>query len=394
MGEDRGPDFFGLEKKLFEITDALETDIIKFVEPTNSSQQKKRFFEGLRNGLEVNPRFSYLPKNPIFAHFTITPDYARIKRELEGIEIENSGVGRLLRKKKKESLDRMEFIRSIGSSEFGEKSKKFYGKPAKKTVSMAFQLLSSLESKEDKKTLPSEKAAGLLGRELRQRKLGWKVVLDENISPNAVVLPGHKVLKLREHSFFSLADIKRLTKHEIETHIYRHLNGVRQPFRLFIEGADALWLKTEEGLAVVNESIFGLIEKEQLRTYAGRTIAVDFARRNSFYQTFKYLREFFPEEKAYQITQRVKRGMNDTSQPGAFTKDYFYFEGALEVQAFIENGGDPRKLYYGKISLADVEELESIPKLVKPKYLPVYPKNIAERARFLWSGEKLKFPPV
>jgi len=376
-------DFFAIENKVFEITDALGTDIMKYVEPTNSVQQKKRFFDGLREGKEINPRFTYLPKNPIFAHFTITPEYIRVKRELEALEIEKSGVGKLLRKKRTESLARIEFIRSIGSDEFSNYSKKFFGKPEKKTVSHAYQLLSTLEGKEEKKTIPSEKAAKIMQAELGKRKLrDWRIVLDENISPNAVVLSGHKTVKLRDNIFFSNADLKRLALHEIETHVYRYTNGISQPFRLFIEGSDIDWLKTEEGLAVTNESIFGLIEEEQLRTYAGRTLAVDFARRNSFFQTFKYLKGFFHEDKAYQIAQRVKRGMNDTSKPGAFTKDYFYFEGALEVQAFIESGGNPRDLYYGKISLGDIEELAAIPKLVKPKRMPKYPRNYASKVRF------------
>lgn len=377
-------DFFALEKQIFEITDSLETDIIKFVEPTNAVSQKKRFFEALKKGEEVNPRFTYLPKNPIFTHFTITPEYLRIKRELEAIEIENSGVGRLLNKKKKESLARMEFIRSIGSSEFQKKSRDFYGKPDKKIVARAFEVINSKKNKREKKNIPSNKAGELISSELLKRKLDWNIVVDENISPNAIVLPKNKALKIRGLTMFSKADIRRLVVHEIETHIYRHLNGVQQPFRLFIEGPGIEWLKTEEGLAVINESIFGLLEEEQLRNYAGRVIAVDFARRNSFYQTYKYLSEFFTPAQAYQLTQRAKRGMNDTALPGAFTKDYFYFRGAIEVREFIENGGNLKQLYYGKISLEDVGELEGIPKLSKPKFLPKYPQKPIEKVKFVF----------
>jgi len=380
---ERTPSFFDLEKRLFEITDELETDVIKFVEPTNSVIQKKRFFQELKKGEEINPRYSYLPKNPIFSHFTITPEYIKLRKELEGIEIENKGIGKLLNKKRKESLSRMTFVRSIGSNEFAEKSKKFYGKPEKKTVALAYEILSSKKSIQEKKTITSSKAAELLEKELNKRKLDWKIVLDENISPNAVVLSKSKIMKIRDLAMFSTNDIKRLTTHEIETHIYRHTNGLMQPFRLFFEGADIKWLKTEEGLAVTNESIFGLIEDEQLRTYAGRLVAVDFARRNSFVQTFKYLCEFFPEEKAYRITQRAKRGMNDTSQPGAFTKDFFYFQGAIEVQEYLRQGGELKDLYYGKISIEDVPELDAIPKLIKPKFMPKYPRDYAKKARFI-----------
>ena len=134
MSENPAPsiDFFSLEKRIFEITDTLETDVLKFIEPTNSAMQRARFFEGVRKGNEPNPRYSYLPKNPVFSHFTIAPEYVSIRKELEAIEIEKSGIGRLLNKKKQELLSRMEFVRSIGSGEFSKKSKKFYGVPEKK----------------------------------------------------------------------------------------------------------------------------------------------------------------------------------------------------------------------------------------------------------------------
>jgi hypothetical protein len=189
-------------------------------------------------------------------------------------------------------------------------------------------------------------------------------------------------LKIRGGAFFSETDVRRLALHEIRTHIFRHLNGRLQPVRLFIEGPGIGWLKTEEGLAVVNESIFGLLHAEQMKNYAGRVLAVDFAMKNSFLETFRFLCDFFPQEQAYRLAQRAKRGMNDTALPGAFTKDYFYFEGALEVMDFLRKGGDLEKLYYGKISLEDVAELEGIPMLSKPKFLPKYPKNILEKAKF------------
>lgn len=375
-------DFFGTEKRLFEIIDVLETDITKFIEPTNSVKQKKRFFEGIKKKERVNPRFSYLSKNPIFAHFTITPGYQKMKKELESIEIENTGVGKLLNKKKKESLLKMEFVRSIGSDEFPEKSEKFYGVPAKKTIKRAREILDSLNGKREEKNTPSKKAAEMLSKELKKRKVDWNIMVDENISPNAVVLSGHRLLKIRGLAVFSKADIRRLTTHEIETHIYRYLNGVKQPFRLFIEGAGIDWLRTEEGLAVINESIFELTEEEQIKNYAGRVIAVDYARKHSFYETFKYLTKFFDKNTSYQLAQRAKRGMNDTSKPGAFTKDYFYLKGALEVKEFVENGGNIKKLYYGKISLRDAQELESIPKLSKPNHLPNYPKKLSKKINF------------
>jgi len=371
---ERGNEFLELENRLFEIIDLLETDLLKFVEPTNSVEQREKFFEALKKGEEYNPRFSYISKNPIFSHFTITPEYAKIMKDLQEMEIDERGLGKLIRKKKGESLRRMEFIRSIGGGEFTTKTVSFYGRPDKKLVGEAFEILESTPKEKEKKEVAAEEAVEIFNREFKKRGIEWQAILDENISPNAVTLPGASTLKIRGDTMYSREEIKRLVVHEIETHVYRHLNGKVQPFRLFIQGPGTDWLLSEEGLASVNEEIFFKKSEERLRELAGRVAAVDFAQRNSFYNTFKYLREFFSKDKAYQLTQRAKRGLTDTSERGGFTKDYYYFAGRKLIMDFIERGGDLKRLYYGKISAEDTFVLEEIPELVKPKFMPSYGK--------------------
>ncbi len=376
--ENRETDFQALESKLFEIIDLLETDLLKFVEPTNSVEQREKFFEAWKKGNEYNPRFTYISKNPIFSHFTITPEYARIMKELNEIEIEERGLGKLIRKKKNESLKRMEFIRSIGSNEFTAKTISFYGRPNKKLVNEAFEILESTPNEKEKKTISAEKAVEIFNQEFQKRGIEWQAIIDENISPHAVTLPSANTLKIRGGIFYSREEIKRLIVHEIETHVYRHLNGKIQPFRLFLQGPGADWLLSEEGLASLNEEIFFKKSSERLRELAGRVAAVDFAQRNSFYNTFRYLLDFFPAEKAYQLTQRAKRGLSNTSERGGLTKDYFYFAGRKLIMEFIERGGDLKRLYYGKISAEDTFVLDEIPELVKPKFLPKYGKKISQ----------------
>ncbi len=370
MEEENG--FLALENKLFEIIDLLETDLLKFVEPTNSVMQREKFFEALKKGEEYNPRFTYISKNPVFSHFTITPEYAKIMKELKEMEVEERGLGKLIRKKKNESLKRMEFIRSIGSNDLKKKSVSFYGKPGKELVAEAFEILAKAPKEKEKKEIPSERAAEIFNAEFRKRKIEWQALVDENISPNAVTLPGNNALKIRGDTLYSKEEIKRLIVHEIETHVYRHLNGKVQPFRLFIQGPGTDWLLSEEGLAVVNEEVFAGKSEERVYEYAGRVAAVDFAQRNSFYNTFKYMCEFFPAEKAYQLTQRAKRGLSNTVERGGLTKDFYYLAGGKLIRDFIARGGRLERLYYGKISAEDTFVLDEIPKLVKPEFLPKY----------------------
>ena len=63
-----------------------------------------------------------------------------------------------------------------------------------------------------------------------------------------------------------------------------------------------------------------------------------------------------PPQRAYYITQRVKRGFHDTSKPGAFLKDFIYMSGIEKVKKFLSHDKKTkiRKLYTGKIGLGDM----------------------------------------
>ncbi|MFA6527950.1 MAG: tyrosine/phenylalanine carboxypeptidase domain-containing protein, partial [Candidatus Gracilibacteria bacterium] len=70
------------------------------------------------------------------------------------------------------------------------------------------------------------------------------------------------------------------------------------------------------------------------------------------------------------VAVKVKRGFEDTSLKGAFTKDYLYFKGFKAVKEFESTGGDVRDLYVGKFNLRDLDVVKKIPNLVKARYLP------------------------
>lgn len=368
-------EFIELENRLLEIINELETDVLKFVNPTNAVAEKEKFFQALEKKEEYNPCFTYLPKNPIFSHFTLNPEYEKIMNELNSLEILEEGVGKLIGKKRNDSINKMQLIRGIGSIEFTKKSIGFYGKPKRKLMGYALELLETEGEEETRKTHSVDDAVQFIGNGLKKEKIEMNVSLDENISANADTLNFDKVIKVKNGATFSENGLKRIYLHEVKTHVYRYLNGEKQPFRLFINGTDRNWQITEEGLATVNEELFGLSSKERLRNCAGRVIGIHYALKHSFYETFKYLEGFFGREEAYQLTQRIKRGMHNTERKGAFTKDFFYLAGRKRIRTFMEEGGKLEDLYYGKIATGDVDVLEEVPKLSKPKYLPKYNKE-------------------
>jgi len=132
-----------------------------------------------------------------------------------------------------------------------------------------------------------------------------------------------KTLQVKKGETFTQKDIKRLIVHEIGVHTTRYVNGERQSYKLFVYGT-AGYDETEEGLAVWNEELNQVLSRNALRNYAGRVLAIHWALQYSFSETYQKLCKYFGEQEAYHLTLRVKRGLKDTSQPGAYTKDSIY----------------------------------------------------------------------
>ncbi len=69
------------------------------------------------------------------------------------------------------------------------------------------------------------------------------------------------------------------------------------------------------------------------------------------------------------MTTRAKRGVENQSLPGGFTKDILYFKGRMLVENFLKEG-KLEDLYYGKYSAYDVPIVKKIQGLKKPKFVP------------------------
>ena len=133
--------------------------------------------------------------------------------------------------------------------------------------------------------------------------------------------------------------------------------------------------ETEEGLAIIAEERTGVLEKDtrQMKLYAGRALCTDLCLKGTFFETFKGLCEFFPEYLAYRLTERGKRGLEDTSTEGALTKGFHYISGWLKVRRYIDEGKDLGVLYTGKIGVEDADVVSSLVRegvLKAPKHLP------------------------
>jgi hypothetical protein len=187
----------------------------------------------------------------------------------------------------------------------------------------------------------------------------------------AAVVSSKKTVYLKKNSKFPQHFLRRVVVHEIGTHVFRAMNGERQPYRIFFTGLPN-YMMTEEGLAVNIEEMYGCLKASTLRAYAGRTIAINLSLQNSFREVFNELKKYFDDDTAWKLTLRAKRGLVDTSRIGAYTKDYLYLEGYYKVKKFLEENGKDglKKLYYGRIDTEQVPLINNMLGLKEPEFLP------------------------
>lgn len=383
---------------------------IKYLSPTNTETAKQAFLER--------------GDSPEFTYRDLEYDPVETEESLMSLEIPSGELGSLLEEKRHELLLQNQLVAHRGDEErVREIAVELYGTPSSELVGHALQLLDTLDVEEEVLTkTPEEMRKGLeeaareygldllvdhletirnqlsaedyalvedytKNRNRRDFYIFEKKVKEEGRDDIADVLESYWVVGRANKSristsaarrtllvpsknrMFSEQDLEQLAVHEVGVHALRGENGYRQPLKIFATGL-ANYLFTEEGLTTFLEEATGNSSSQVMRRYAGRVIAVDsMLSGDDFSTTYDRLQSHdFTDEQAWDITVGAHRG-------GGFAKDHVYLQGFLEVSDFVEQGGDLKKLYVGKVGIENlplVEELLEKGVLKEPHYVPPF----------------------
>ncbi|MFQ5475261.1 MAG: tyrosine/phenylalanine carboxypeptidase domain-containing protein, partial [Candidatus Nanoarchaeia archaeon] len=219
------------------------------INPKNIESERKMVEEDEN----YNPQFEYRP----YEH-----DLDSMEDYLESISQQDSYMGRILEEKRKEYIQFCRLFKARGYSGFTKHSINIYGLPKEELCEKAKPTLECKEI-DIKKNITTENALDLLRAELFHYGFGYSVEAKQ-MSSSAAVLVSQRKIFLKKGQLFSRHYINRLIFHEIGTHVLRAENGKRQPFKVFHYGLPH-YLGTEEGLAVVNEERFGLLNPKVLK---------------------------------------------------------------------------------------------------------------------------------
>lgn len=350
-----------IDKKICSINEKI--GLLARIKPINIDDEQKSFLKNpahspkfiyKKHDLDINYYLNELKKIPRLVNHPLMPLYL---------------------KKIEEIKNKLMLVKHVGRPELIEYSHKIFGEVNVRQYDQAVKFIKESEfSPDTSKILKIDDIIKRTEKFLTDKKLSrWKIKVLES-STSGMQVNKKNTIFISKKSKITDFRFQALLAHEIETHIYRLENGRLQKYRLFEQGT-ANYLTTEEGLAIYNQNKLGLPLGNKYLRPALNVIAIHHANNMSFVELFHYLVKNMnvPEEKAWWVCLRVKRGLQNTNQPGAFTKDLAYFNGQQTILQFIKDKDENeiKKLYVGKIGIADLKYLGNV-KQWPVKFLPPY----------------------
>ena len=309
-----------IDKKLYEVVKGYNFDRRIIPDACSRKIEKSRFM----NAIEKEEKY-----NPVFNYHNEKNEFKKLILALDKLKFTNDFLGKLLEEKSCEIRIKAEFAskNTITNDELTSYSETIFGKPDKKIITTAEHLLKQeFETEIPKKILSLDEIIFKLETSLKDSGItGWKIDKITNVPYSVSVFPLEKKIRLNKESVYCSQSVKRMVIHEIKTHVLRSFNGLKQPYKI-CEYGFPYYSFTEEGTALLNEYRHEVLSNNRLRDHAGRIMAVNFALQGSFYDTFISLLEYgFTKEHAYTMTFRVRCGLLNQNQPGAYTRDWIYF---------------------------------------------------------------------
>lgn len=350
-----------LDKKICSINDQI--NLLSRLKPTNLAEEQKNFFK-------------HPDQSPHFIYHKPSLDTGYLRNELKKLPTQiDHPLLPLYIKKIAEINHKLSLVDHIGEPEVMQHAASIYGSVTEYQYNQAISFIKNeIFQKDTSKKLRIEEVIRKVNAYLAQHKLtAWKIKVLEEATSGMQVNKKNTIM-INKKAKISENRLQALIAHEIETHIFRLENGRQQPYELLQHGT-AGYLLTEEGLAIYNQRRLNLPLGDKHFSPALNTVAIFRGTNTSFAELFHHLLEAYDvdKERAWNTCVRVKRGLQDTSIHGTFTKDLLYFVGYQRIRQLVRDKGidELKKLYIGKIGIEDLRYFSAKDKW-PIKYFPEY----------------------
>lgn len=348
-----------IDTKLYKLLKSFE--LLAYVNPKNSITEQKRF---IKNKMNIEPGFKYSP---------IKIDAYQLKQQLSLIktnDIDDVSIRQMYESVINSYFDKIDMLASLDSKKFLYNSLRYFGRPSKNDIKNAQYLLHLPDIfSEPKKApiLPIETVVLQFKHALEEYGIKCKIELSSKVISQVMVINSQKTIRFRPDAKFTQKEVNAMIEHEIGVHLVTTENSRNQKLKIFNLGLP-LNTETQEGLAILSETLSGNISLGRLRKLALRVIVVDMMCSGAnFIECTSLLTTQYDinEIDAYTIVTRVFRG-------GGFTKDYLYLSGFVKVLKIWQKGTDLSPLLVGKTNIEFYDlivEMIDREMIEKPKFI-------------------------
>jgi hypothetical protein len=195
-----------------------------------------------------------------------------------------------------------------------------------------------------------------------QKEYGFEVELipqEENIVPHVSVKQEKINFNFPLNKEYHPSEVLLLFVHEIETHAFKRFNAMRAKNGLLIGGTRNS-LRLDEGIATYRETKFAkdYLGIDEFQSVNFSVLCMTLAeKKNSFVESVNTLTKlgFNTEFLVPILLTRIFPGIHNLEHSNGhyFTKDYLYDIGLIEVNQFMDEGGDLKDLYIGLCGMDD-----------------------------------------
>ena len=332
--------------------------------PENLAEEKYKFFKHKT----YNPQFRYPKLNLV--------KLAKFKKVLDSMNIPNEkGIKSIIKRKKiEETKQKLQLILARGTPMITKNSTDLYQLKFDKGSIAAAKKDASINVRfKQRERHKAKDTVQEIVKYLKKYKIrNWKVSISKNADFYFQILPRNRLIRVGINPNWDYLNMESALAHEIDGHVIRAQNARAQKDKTF-NASLPFYIKTEEGLACFLGDYCTSRGEISRKHHAIKYLAGYFAKSHSFFETYDFLLSYgFTPALAFQRAFRLKRGFTDTSMPGVFAREAMYYEGMIEVKNFIDSGGDIRKLYAGKVGLADLQKIPIPEKQIVPKRIQRY----------------------
>ncbi len=196
---------------------------------------------------------------------------------------------------------------------------------------------------------------------LKEKKIyGVDIVFSyTNLSRISVIMGKNIKISISKHGIFREKELLSILAHEIDTHLVRHINGIKS-WRNILKSGTGYYLKDEEGLAIYNANKV-LPEGYDKDSIYKKYYLVKEAENIDFKKLVHLINFIYPQrskELQFKTAIRIKKWIiyTDMIHPWTvFMKDKIYLEGYQNITNRIKVWKFNDKIYKGKIKIHDLD---------------------------------------